>query len=125
MPREAEPSNVERNFILEALRQNIRVDGRAFDQFRPVDLTFGDDYGIATVSLGKTRCFSAPPRADFLLIFPRVHVQISAEVTKPLEDRKFDGIFTITAELSPLASPAFEVGRYWTTVNSTACSIAS
>jgi exosome complex component RRP45 len=98
MPREAEPSNVERNFILEALRQNIRVDGRAFDQFRPVDLTFGDDYGIATVS---------------------------AEVTKPLEDRKFDGIFTITAELSPLASPAFEVGRYWTTVNSTACSIAS
>lgn len=42
----------------------------------------------------------------------RVLVQISAEVTKPLEDRKFDGIFTITTELSPLASPAFEVGRY-------------
>jgi len=40
-----------------------------------------------------------------------VHVQISAEVTKPLEDRKFDGIFTIVTELSPIASPAYEVGR--------------
>jgi exosome complex component RRP45 len=41
----------------------------------------------------------------------RVFVQISAEVTKPLEERKFDGIFTISTELSPIASPAFEVGR--------------
>lgn len=38
-------------------------------------------------------------------------MQISAEVTKPSEERKFDGIFTITTELSPIASPAFEVGR--------------
>ena len=111
MPREAEPSNVERNFILEALRQNIRVDGRAFDQFRPINLTFGEDYGTATVSLGKTRCFSRSHVCS-LLTHSRVLVQISAEVTKPLEDRKFDGIFTITTELSPIASPAFEVGRY-------------
>lgn len=55
MPREAEPSNVERNFIVEALRQNIRIDGRAYDQFRPIELKFGEDYGNATVSLGKTR----------------------------------------------------------------------
>lgn len=41
----------------------------------------------------------------------RVNTRISAEVTKPFEERKFDGIFTITTELSPLASPAFEVGR--------------
>lgn len=32
-------------------------------------------------------------------------------MVKPSEERKFDGIFTITTELSPLASPAFEVGR--------------
>src|SRR2546421_12905119 len=63
MPREAEPSNLERTFILEALGQNIRVDGRAFDQFRPIDLTFGEDYGAATVSLGKTRCLHPLPRA--------------------------------------------------------------
>jgi exosome complex component RRP45 len=112
MPREAELSNLERTFMLEALRQDIRVDGRAFDQFRPIDLTFGEDYGTATVSLGKTRCLHPVPHAHSLLTYPRVHVQVSAEVTKPLEDRKFDGIFTITTELSPLASPAFEVGRY-------------
>ena len=38
-------------------------------------------------------------------------MQISAEVTKPSDERKFDGIFTITTELSPIASPAFEIGR--------------
>lgn len=41
----------------------------------------------------------------------RVNVQVSAEVTRPTDERKFDGIFTITTELSPIASPAFEVGR--------------
>jgi exosome complex component RRP45 len=125
MPREAETSNVERSFVLEALRQNIRIDGRALDQFRPIDLTFGEDYGTTTVSLGKTRCLCPSLHAHSLLTFARVHVQISAEVTKPLEDRKFDGIFTITTELSPLASPAFEVGRYWTTAHLAAGAIAS
>ncbi|OAP62001.1 hypothetical protein AYL99_04204 [Fonsecaea erecta] len=95
MPREVDISNIERNFILHALEQGIRVDGRQLDQFRDVDLQFGDEYGTVTARLGKTR----------------VHVQVSAEVTKPLEDRKFDGIFTITTELSPIASPAYEVGR--------------
>jgi exosome complex component RRP45 len=58
-------------------------------------LTFGDGYGSVTLRLGKTR----------------ILVQISAEVTKPLEDRKFDGIFTINTELSPIASAGFDVGR--------------
>jgi len=95
MPREVDISNIERNFILEALQQGVRIDGRSLDQFRKLDLDFAEEYGTVTAGLGKTR----------------VHVQISAEVTKPLEDRKFDGIFTIVTELSPIASPAYEVGR--------------
>jgi exosome complex component RRP45 len=95
MPREADPSNVERAFILDALSQNVRVDGRALDQFRNMELEFGDEYGSVSIQMGKTRVF----------------VQVSAQVTKPSEERKFDGIFTITTELSPLASPAYEVGR--------------
>ncbi|MCJ1291746.1 hypothetical protein MMC34_003291 [Xylographa carneopallida] len=95
MPREAEPSLNERAFVLKALRENIRIDGRAFDAFRDLNVTFGDEYGVADVRLGKTR----------------VLARISAEVTQPFPDRKFDGIFTITTELSPIASPAFEVGR--------------
>lgn len=46
------------------------------------------------------------------LISPRVIVRISAEVTTPLPERKFDGVFQIVTEFSPMASPAFEVGRY-------------
>lgn len=46
-----------------------------------------------------------------LIRIQRVLVQISAEITKPLEDRKFDGVFTINTELSPMASASFDVGR--------------
>ena len=96
MGREADPSTNERQFVLSALSENIRLDSRDFNQFRPLSLDFGNEYGTADVRLGKTR----------------VLAKVSCEVTAPYPDRKFDGIFTISAELTPLASPAFEVGRY-------------
>lgn len=55
MPRQADISNVEKSFILEALTQGIRLDGRKFDQYRDIQLEFGEQYGTATVSVGKTR----------------------------------------------------------------------
>jgi exosome complex RNA-binding protein Rrp42 (RNase PH superfamily) len=55
MPREVEPSLNERAFVTQALQEGQRLDGRAFDQFRKLDLKFGDQYGVADVSLGKTR----------------------------------------------------------------------
>ena len=55
MPREAEPSINERSFILQALEENVRLDGRALDAFRDIEISFGDDYGLADVQLGKTR----------------------------------------------------------------------
>lgn len=42
----------------------------------------------------------------------RVLARVSADVTAPFADRKFDGVFSISTEFSPMASPAFEVGRY-------------
>lgn len=95
MPRDSLPSTNEQAFLLSALREGIRLDARALDHFRPVSLHFGDQYGVADVRIGKTR----------------VLVNVCAEVTAPYPDRKFDGIFTISTELSPIASPAFEVGR--------------
>ncbi|KAF2792563.1 exoribonuclease [Melanomma pulvis-pyrius CBS 109.77] len=95
MPREADISVNERDFILQALQERIRLDGRAFDAFRPLELAFGDEYGVADVRLGKTR----------------VIARISVDVTAPPPERKFDGIFQIVTEFSPMASPAFEVGR--------------
>lgn len=56
MPREAQPSLIERDFITSALRENIRLDGRAFDEYRNLTLEFGDEYGVVDVMLGKTRC---------------------------------------------------------------------
>jgi len=54
MPREADPTNIERAFILDALSHNIRLDGRAFDQLRPLELSF-EGNGAVIVLLGKTR----------------------------------------------------------------------
>ncbi|KAK8214667.1 ribosomal protein S5 domain 2-type protein [Phyllosticta capitalensis] len=95
MPRETELSRNERDFIVQALGENIRLDGRKFDAFRDLDLSFGDEYGVADVKLDKTR----------------VLARVSADVTAPFADRKFDGVFSISTEFSPMASPAFEVGR--------------
>lgn len=112
MPRGLDISNVERTFISDALSQGVRIDGRALDQFRKIELDFAEEHGTATVRLGKTRYErSALHVSNISLSGSRVLVQVSAEVTKPLEDRKFDGIFTIVTELSPIASAAFEVGR--------------
>ncbi|TPX10854.1 uncharacterized protein E0L32_008243 [Thyridium curvatum] len=95
MPREAEPSLNEKVFVTQALQENLRLDGRAFDSYRPIELSFGQEYGIADVKCGKTS----------------VVAKVSAEVTVPYADRPFDGVFNIVTELSPMASPAFEVNR--------------
>ena len=55
MPQEAKPSLNERAFILEALREDIRLDGRRLDAFRSIEISFGEDHGLAEVKLGKTR----------------------------------------------------------------------
>ena len=59
MPRALDISNVERTFISDALSQGVRIDGRAFDQFRKIELDFAEEYGTATVTLGKTRFVQA------------------------------------------------------------------
>lgn len=48
----------EKNFVLEALKQKLRIDGRDFESFRGLELSFGEDYGLADVQLGKTRWVS-------------------------------------------------------------------
>ncbi|KAB8801914.1 hypothetical protein FH972_026735 [Carpinus fangiana] len=95
MPREAQLSLNEQAFILEALREGRRVDGRPLDAYRELNLSFGEESGVADVCLGKTRIIA----------------RISADVVAPFPDRKFEGIFSISTELSPMASPAFETGR--------------
>ncbi len=55
MPREIEPSLNERAFVLQALHEDIRLDGRAFDALRPINLKFGEQHGTVDVQWGRTR----------------------------------------------------------------------
>lgn len=55
MSKEAPLSIAERDFILEALRQDARLDGRTANQFRPLKISFGDEYGHVNLELGNTR----------------------------------------------------------------------
>jgi len=61
MPRKADLSVNERAFILEALREGIRLDARPLDAYRSVELTFGEEFGQVNVRLGKTRYGNALP----------------------------------------------------------------
>jgi exosome complex component RRP45 len=55
MPREPEPSQNEKDFVLKLLEDERRLDGRSFSEYRKLELTFGDELGVAEVQLGKTR----------------------------------------------------------------------
>lgn len=55
MSKEASLSGAEREFILKAVRENVRLDGRSADQFRPLSISFGEEYGHVKLRLGKTR----------------------------------------------------------------------
>lgn len=55
MPRELEPAIAQREFVLEALKQGLRTDGRALLESRNVELVFGEELGMVECKLGKTR----------------------------------------------------------------------
>ncbi|QKX59138.1 uncharacterized protein TRUGW13939_06270 [Talaromyces rugulosus] len=92
MSKETALSVAERDFILEALLQNVRLDGRDTNSFRPLSISFGEEYGHVKVRLGQTSLV----------------VRISAEVSKPRDDRQADGLFLIALELTTMGSPAWE-----------------
>lgn len=58
MPREAVASLNEQAFVLQALQEGLRLDGRTLDAYRELTLTFGEEYGAVDVLLGKTRWVS-------------------------------------------------------------------
>lgn len=55
MPRDLEPSLNTRNFTLQALQNELRLDSRTLSQTRPLTLSFGENPGSAYVELGKTK----------------------------------------------------------------------
>lgn len=83
--------------IREYLKENKRFDGRKTDEFR--ELIIEKDVskkaeGSVRVKLGKTE----------------VIVGVKAGVSEPYPDSPDSGNLMVTAELSPLSSPRFELG---------------
>lgn len=95
MPREAEPSLNEKQFFFKALKEDIRLDGRHAEDFRTLEIDFGESYGVVDLRLGGTRILT----------------HLSAEITQPHADRPFEGMFSVVTELSPMTYPHLESGR--------------
>lgn len=92
--KETPLSNCERRFLLRAIEEKKRLDGRQTYDYRNIKISFGTDYGCCIVELGKTRVLG----------------QVSCELVSPKLNRATEGIL-FNLELSQMAAPAFEPGR--------------
>lgn len=81
----------ERTFILEALRDGKRVDGRRAYDLRSVYATFGEQLGQVEVQMGTSRVMSV----------------ITAEIVAPRSERGTEGLFQFQTEFSPMACIEF------------------
>ncbi|NXC38392.1 EXOS9 protein, partial [Penelope pileata] len=93
--KETPLSNCERRFLLRAIQERKRLDGRQCYDYRNVRISFGPERGCCVVELGRTRVLG----------------QVSCELVPPKPSRAAEGILFCNVELSPMAAPGFEPGR--------------
>ncbi|KAH9910977.1 ribosomal protein S5 domain 2-like protein [Epithele typhae] len=94
MPRPPSPSIPEKEFVY-ALKQSLRLDGRAMLEMRPPTLHFGPELGWVECTMGKTR----------------VLAQVDGKMVRPPPERPLEGMLTIHSELSPMTANEYEPGR--------------
>ncbi len=90
-------STIKKDYIRRFAKEGRRIDGRGFDEFRPVTIKTGvisKAEGSADVSLGKTRVIAG----------------IKMIVGSPYPDTPDKGAMATGIELNPLAAPEFESG---------------
>ncbi len=91
-------SHIDREFIRDMLSKGERVDGRALEEFRPieinVDVVPAKAEGSALVKLGDTSVVAG------VKVLPG----------EPFPDSPDEGFVMVTAEMSPMASPLFDLG---------------
>ena len=91
-------SRIDREFIADLLNKRERIDGRAFDEFREIvieaDVVPAKAEGSALVHLGDTSVVAG----------------VKVLVGEPYPDSPDEGVTMVTAEMSPIASPLFELG---------------
>ncbi len=89
--------DIKKDYVLSKLRDGERIDGRAFDEFRRIEIQTNiieKAEGSALVKLGNTQ----------------VVVGIKMQPGEPYPDTPDRGVIITNAELVPLASPTFEPG---------------
>ncbi len=89
--------DIKRDYVLSKLRDGERIDGRAFDEFRKIEIhpnVIEKAEGSALVKLGNTQ----------------VVVGVKIQPGDPYPDTPDRGVIITNAELVPLASPTFEPG---------------
>jgi exosome complex component RRP42 len=90
-------SRIERNYIINNLKKEERIDGRNLWEYR--------EYKILNDIIA-----SAEGSADVYLGDSRIITGLKYEIGEPFPDLPNEGVCTIMAELLPLASPLFERG---------------
>ncbi len=88
---------IKKDYITKLAEQGKRVDGRSFDQYRPIEIETGivkQAEGSARVKIGNTQLI----------------VGIKMGVGEPFPDTPDCGVLSTAAEFVPLASPDFESG---------------
>ncbi|XP_065829599.1 exosome complex component RRP45-like [Oscarella lobularis] len=85
----------ERSFLLNAIKKGHRIDGRNAYDYRHVQIAFGPTRGHCEARIGETR----------------VLAQATCDLVKPQPSRPTDGILSFNVDLSPMASPRFDVAQ--------------
>ncbi|KAI3623104.1 hypothetical protein CBS14141_003887 [Malassezia furfur] len=86
------------DFLRRHLEEQVREDGRALDEFRPVSLATGiltQANGSALVRFGTGTMVTAA---------------VQAHITEPHHDRPHEGFVVPSIDLSPLCSPQYRAG---------------
>jgi exosome complex component RRP42 len=90
-------SHIRRDILNNTLSKGARFDGRAFDEYRKIEVQRGvldSAEGSALATIGETK----------------VLVSSKFDIVKPFSDRPKEGVLVTNGELLPLASPLFEPG---------------
>jgi exosome complex component RRP42 len=89
--------NIQKRYISGHILKGMRLDGRKYDEYRKIEIEVNlikQAEGSARVKIGDTE----------------VIVGVKLEVGEPFPDTPNEGILVVNAELSPVASPEFELG---------------
>jgi exosome complex component RRP42 len=89
--------SIKREYLIKLAREGKRIDGRAFDEYRKIEIEPGiisKAEGSAKVKIGNTQVLAG----------------IKMDIGDPYPDIPEEGVMTTAAELIPLASPDFEAG---------------